>query len=189
MRLTLEAAVSVDRARCLAVVAFCLLYASAAGSAQNDEPDHKDSGSAPPLSCIDIDAVPKGGMQRVMSMYGGLKRCLDAGDYARAARLYALASVDNDFAFSLNHDKSAAPALDSAMKAQIFESVSQDVQDAFAKTLKSEIAAGSATLTHLCSDLRRLGPPADAPSHVAGAEIDLTRVWTRALQGSLKCPA
>jgi hypothetical protein len=151
------------------------------------------------VGCVDISSLTS--QNTPAEILPGVRQCIDAHDYERAARLFAVADVYGRFDTLRVPDISAhevIPALEYAYLGQTDKDSAAKAQG----TVK-EISASSGQLRQLCTQVRALGPPTYYPTYmtlhgmaaVTGQggglkrDFDRTSAWEYALKTVLHCPS
>ena len=181
---------------CIAAAAAAVALGACTAGPRRSAPPAEAAAPARPVGCVDISALsPKNAPPEILP---GVRQCLDAHDYARAARLFAVSDAYGRFDTLRVRDVTAhevIPALDSAY----LGSADQDSKAQLLVTVK-ELSASSADLLSLCRQVRALGPPTYYPTYMtlhgllsgqqAGLKRDFNRgaAWESALQAVLQCP-
>ena len=183
----------------IAVVASCALGGAAASAQVTNYETKGNQQSLSPVGCVDVPSVSR--QNTPADIYPGVRKCIEAKDYVRGARLFAVAGVYGRFDTLRVLDESAhaaVPALQYLSFAQIDEAVSAE----FRATVKVSFAPGSRELADLCKQIRTLGPPAYAPTYMTQhglsaitgtggglkADFNPSQAWESALTGYLNCP-
>ena len=157
------------------------------------------SQSIRPVGCVNISSLTA--QNTPPEILPGVRQCIDDHDYARGARLFAVADVYGRFDTLRVKDVSAHAAIP-ALEAAYLQQLDRDSAAKLQATVK-EIADSSSKLRELCSQVRALGPPMYSPTYMTlhgmsaftgqggglKHNFDSSSAWETALNSILHCPA
>jgi hypothetical protein len=149
------------------------------------------------LDCGDIAALTTDNTPA--DIYPAARRCLDRGDFQRAARLWAIASLYGRFDTLRVRDLSAHQAI-LVLREAAFSELDQGKKDEFQTALKALL--GSDELADICTQVRRLGPPTYYPTYMTQhgmsaftgqggglkQDFNVGQAWDSNLTDYLHCP-
>ena len=154
-----------------------------------------------PDGCVNVSALNN--RNTPVDIFLGVRKCMANKDYPRAVRLYAVAGLYGRIDQLRVKDESAHQAISVLRLAHVSSFPKEDV-DAFQQNLKSTAQQGSSELAALCTEIKRLGPPAYFPTymvkHGMGAflggdssgplksNFNMNEAWKGSLDSFLHCP-
>lgn len=127
-----------------------------------------------------------------LEVYVAVRACVAAGDFSRAADLYALAGAETAYDTARVGDPSAGD-LRAALAKRELARLDASKRDALMAELRAGLA-DPARLPAKCAEIAKVGPPTYDPSYLLGkpAEIpagfDPAAAWRSALAVYLHCP-
>lgn len=160
--------------------------------------------SPKPLDCVCISEVSN--TNNPADILTGMAKCIEAGEYKKAADLFAIAGVYGKFDTYRVKDKSAHQAL-LVLQQNAIVNFDDAQKESLMKALQSELERGSDNLTEICTAIRKIGIPAYYPKYMIqhglnafikteGAEkedeglvtdFNATESWEAALNAYLHC--
>lgn len=134
-------------------------------------------------------------------IFPGVRKCIDAEEYGKAADLFAVAGVYGRFDMLRVSDRTARQAI-MALRMNNLGSLEQARVDAFQQSMKGRFNAGSSDLVRICDHVKSMGPPAYHPVYMlqhgmsaftgAGggikSDFNPSEAWAASLDGYLHCP-
>lgn len=150
------------------------------------------------LDCIDATAVKS--EYTPADIYPAAKTCVDQEDFARAARLFAIAGVYGRFDTLRVADVSAHQAI-AVLQLNFFGQLDGAAKEKLQTTVRA--IAGSDQLAQTCALVRKLGPPTYYPTYMTQhgmsaftgqggglkKEFNASEAWASSLADYLHCPA
>lgn len=156
-------------------------------------------------STTDVDCIALSSVKNSMTpadLYPAMAKCIKAGDYERAARLYAIAGTYARFDMMRVADRSAHQAK-TVLEMEYRGWMSEEQNKKLADTVTG-IATVAPKLSDLCQAMRSVGIPSYHPrymiQHGMGAftgqstpdglvvNFEPAKAWNEALDGYLHCP-
>jgi len=152
-----------------------------------------------PLGCVDLGALTN--VHTPADIFPGVRKCIEAGEYGKAADLFAVAGVYGRFDMLRVVDQTAHQAI-AALQINTLGSIDQARVAAFQESVQGHYHAGSDDLVRICGHLKEMGPPAYEPVYMLQhglsvftgeggglkADFNPTEAWSEALDGYLHCP-
>jgi len=144
-----------------------------------------EAAGCPSLAELKSDVTPP-------ELYAAMRTCVAAGEFARAADLYALAGAETAFDTARVTDP-AARELHVALSKRELARLGEAERSALMAQLRASLT-DSARLPGKCAEIRKVGPPTYEPSYLLGkpvqipAGFDPVATWKSALAAYLHCP-
>jgi hypothetical protein len=156
---------------------------------------------APTRRCLALSQVDNA--MSPADLYPEMARCIELGDYERAARLFALAGVYSRYDHARVADTRSGSATQT-LQLRYLGNLSLQQQQAFKAAARPMMTRGTTQQAALCGDIQRLGAPGYAPNYMispaaitlpdgvgAGAGLkagfDPRAGWREAMSGFLHC--
>jgi len=152
-----------------------------------------------PLGCVDLsDMTNENNPADILS---GMGKCIELGEYEKAAKLFAIAGVYGKYDTYRVKDKSAHQAL-LVLQQNILLNVNESDRNNLMKSLKKELESGSEELNKVCRTIQKVGIPKYYPKYMVqhgiqaflenegnglNEEFDSKESWNLALKNYLHC--
>lgn len=154
--------------------------------------------AANPVGCIDLAKASN--LLSPADLYPGVRACIDAGEYQKAAGLFALAGVYGRYDKARVLDRTAHQAI-FVIRLNTLSSVTNAQNEAFMSASAIRFKQDSKELLQLCNQIKHVGAPAYKPVYMLqhgmsafrgvsalATQFDADKAWDTALDGFLHCP-
>lgn len=152
-----------------------------------------------PLACVALSEVTS--LHNPVDILHGVKKCIEAAEYEKAVKLFALSGVFGRYDTYRVKDKTAHQALQIAQQ-MILENISEQQKEYFIENFKSQFGQGSDNLQKNCQSIQTIGVPKYFPRYMIqhginaftdkndtgiNENFDSEQSWKSALESYLHC--
>jgi hypothetical protein len=116
-----------------------------------------------PLNCVCISEVKSSNTPP--DILNGMAKCIELGEYIKAARLFAIAGVYGKYDSYRVYDKTAHQAL-RVLQQNIILNINENQRDSLIKAIGEEIDTESKSLIEICTDIKKVGMPDYYPKYM-----------------------
>lgn len=152
-----------------------------------------------PVACIGLDELTN--QNTPADIFPGVRKCIDAGEYEKAANLFAVAGVYGRFDTLRIVDKTAHQAI-KALQLEYLSSIDKARAEEFQEAIRGRLDADSSDLVRICDDIKKIGAPEYEPVYMlqhgisaftgtgGGIKTDfnVAEAWAASLEDYLHCP-
>lgn len=152
-----------------------------------------------PLGCVNLSDVTSD--NNPADILNGMEKCIELGEYEKAAKLFAIAGVYGKYDTFRVKDKSAHQAI-LVLQQNILLNVNETDKNNLMKSLEKELELGSENLNIICQTIQKVGIPEYYPKYMVqhgiqafldndgdglNEEFDSKESWNLALKNYIHC--
>lgn len=116
-----------------------------------------------PCNCVEISEITN--EQNPADILHGMGECIEQKDFAKAAKLFAIAGVYGKYDSYRVKDRSAHQAL-MVLQQSILLDISEEDKNNLVTELKQTLEEGSTELKNVCQEIRKVGKPKYYPKYM-----------------------
>lgn len=116
-----------------------------------------------PCNCVPISEINQ--QHNPADIYVGMRKCIEQKDYAKAARLFAIAGVFGRFDTFRVQDKTAHQAL-VVLQQNTISTISEEDRKIMVEQLKKVLEKNSSALDAVCQEIQKVGTPTYHPKYM-----------------------